>query len=63
MINSGKGLLGRAHGTLGQTQAIKRLGARDLVDQMTIDIDDRGIVLGVSDQMVSPDFFLHCSSH
>ena len=48
-------LLGRAHLAAGQPQAFERLRARHLVDDMAVDVEQRGAVRLLVDQVVGPD--------
>ena len=49
------GPLGRAHAPARHAQALEGLGARDLVHQVPVDVEQRGAVLGLLDEVGVPD--------
>ena len=54
VVDDGERLLRRAHLAAGHPQALERLRARHLVDEMAVDIDEAQVALGVEDMLV-PD--------
>ena len=46
---------GMAHLAAGHAQALEGLRARHLMDEMAVDIEEAGAVLGLVDQMIVPD--------
>ncbi|GFO81817.1 MAG: hypothetical protein A49_14440 [Methyloceanibacter sp.] len=55
VVDDGERLLGRAHFAAGHAQTLEGLRARDLVDEMAVDIDEAGSVGSLVDQMFVPD--------
>ena len=58
VVGHGDGLFGRAHLAVGQAQAFERLRRRDLMHEVTVDIQQAGAVVGLLDDMVVPDFVI-----
>ncbi len=56
VIDGGDGAIGPAHLAAGETQAFKRLRRRDLVHQLQIDVEQRGLALGLDHYVLLPDF-------
>src|SRR3989442_1639164 len=57
--------LGPADPAPGQPQTLERLGRRDLVDQVQVDVEERGLVVRLDDDVAGPDAFeqgLRCHS-
>ena len=46
VVGGGDGQVGPVHGPAGQAEAVEGLGRGDLVDQVEVDEDDVGLVLG-----------------
>ena len=55
VIDDGQRLLGRAHLAAGGAQALEGLRRGHLVDEMAVDIEQAGAVIGLVNQMVVPD--------
>ena len=56
--------VGAAHLASGQAQALEGLGARDLVHQVEVDVQQvGGAVLALGDDVVAPHLFRHRSAH
>ena len=49
--------VGAAYGAAGKTQSLEGLRASDLVDEMEVDVDERGFASGFGDYVLVPDFF------
>ena len=50
---------GIAERAAGKAQALEGLRAGDLVDELEIDVEDRGLACGFGDDVIIPDFFEH----
>ena len=56
--------VGAAHLAAGQAQALEGLGARDLVHQVEVDVQQiGGTVFTLGDDVVAPHLFRHRSAH
>ncbi len=55
VVGHGDGLAGRADLPARQAQPLEGLGAGDLMDEMPVDVEQRGAVLGLVDEMGVPD--------
>ena len=58
VIRHGDGFLGRTHGAACHAQALKGLRRGDLMDQMAVDVEKAGAVLGLMGDMCVPDFII-----
>ena len=56
VVDDGQRLLRRAHLAPGLTQALEGLRRGHLVDEMAVDIEQAGAVIGFVNQMIVPDF-------
>ncbi len=56
VVHHQQGLLRRMELAPGEPQPLEGLRARDLVDEVAVDIDQAGAVRLLIDQMVGPDF-------
>ena len=54
VVHRGDGEVGPAHGAPGQAQPVERLGRRDLVDQVEVDVEEVGLALAVMDDVALP---------
>jgi hypothetical protein len=57
VIHGRDGAIGTAHLAPGQPQPLECLGGRDLVDELQVDIEHRGLALGLNHDMLLPDLF------
>jgi hypothetical protein len=57
VIDRGDVAIGTAQLAVGEAKAIERLGRRDLMDQLDVDVEDRRLTCGFRDQVLLPDFF------
>ena len=55
VVDDGQRLFRMAHLAAGHAQAFESLRARHLMDEMAVDIEEAGAVLGLVDQMIVPD--------
>ena len=55
MIRSGHRAVRTTHCPIGLTQTLKGLRARDLMDQMQVDVEQRGARRVIANQMMIPD--------
>ncbi len=65
VVDHGQCLVRCAHGAVGHAQALEGLRAGHLVNQVAVDIDQRGAVRRLFDQMVVPDLVIErlCGGH
>ena len=57
VIHRGDGAVGPAHLAAGQAKALESLRGRDLVDQLQVDVEQRGLAFGLDDDVLLPDLF------
>ena len=57
------GQLRTAHGAPGEAEALERLGARDLVDEVQVDVEQVGLPVARTDHVVIPDLLNQSSRH
>ena len=57
VVYRGDGAVGTADLAVGETEAVECLGRGDLVDELEIDVEERGLACGLGDEMLLPDFF------
>ena len=55
VVHGGQGQVGAADPAAGQPQPVERLGRRDLVDEVEIDVEEVGLALLVADEVGVPD--------
>src|SRR5581483_8261525 len=60
VIDCGDGAVRPAHLAARKAQPFKGLRRCDLVDQLQIDVEQRGFALRLDDDMLLPDFFEEC---
>ncbi len=54
---------GRRTDATGQAQAVERLRARDLVDEVQVDVDQVGFAVARLDEVAFPHLLRQCLSH
>ena len=57
VVDGGEGAVGAAELAAGQAEAVEGLRAGDLVDEMEVDVEDRGFACGLGYEVLLPDFF------
>ena len=57
VVDGGDGAIGAAHLAAGKTKAFKCLRGSDLVDQLQVDVDERGLALGLDHHVLLPYLF------
>jgi hypothetical protein len=57
VVYRGDGAVGSANLAVGETEAVEGLGTGDFVDEMEIDVEERGLACWLGDEMGLPDFF------
>ena len=57
VVDRGDVAVGAAELAAGQAQAVEGLGRGDLVDEVEVDVEDRGLACGLGDEVGLPDFF------
>ncbi len=57
VVDSCDSAVGTADLTVGQTQTVECLRRSDLVDELEIDVEERGFAYRLGDEMLLPDFF------
>ena len=57
VVDRGDGAVGAAELAAGHAQAVEGLRAGDLVDEVEVDVEDRGFAGGFGDEVLLPDFF------
>ena len=57
VIDRGDGAVGTADLAVGETEAVECLGRGDLVDELEIDVEERGFACRLGDEVLLPDFF------
>ena len=57
VVDGGDGAVGAADFAASQAQSFKCLRGGDFVHQLQVDVEQRGLALGLDDDMLLPDFF------
>ena len=57
VIDGGDAAVGAAHLAAGEAQAFKSLRRSDLVEQLQVDVEQRGLALRLDHDVLLPDFF------
>ena len=57
VVDRGDGAVGAAELAAGHAEAVEGLRAGDLVDEVQVDVEDRGFACGFGDEVLLPDFF------
>ena len=60
VVHDGEGQVGPAHFAAGGFQAGERLRRSDFMDQVAVDVDQRGFAGDFSNEVGIPDFFVEC---
>ncbi len=60
MVDGGDVTVGTAKLAARHAKAVEGLRGGDLVDEMQVDVEDRGLARGFGDEVLLPDFFEEC---
>src|SRR3954454_9283234 len=63
VVLGGDGEVRTSYDAVGLTQAVERLGAGDLVDQVQVDVEQVGLVVGGAYDVRVPDLFRQSATH
>ena len=63
VVHRGDRQVGAAHGAAGHPEPVERLGRRDLVHQVQVDVQEVGLAVGAVDDVALPDLLRQCQGH
>ena len=63
VVLGGEGEIGAAHRATGESQAVERLWARHLVQEVEVDVEEVRLPLGPSHDVCVPDLLGECACH
>ena len=60
VVDCGDGAVGAAKLAVGHAETVEGLRAGDFVNEVKVDVEDRGFACGFGDEVLLPDFFEEC---